>query len=156
MNEFFRILLPERSCQNGRRPLSSCNSLACFHDHGHVFQETSDLKLETTPPRRPRGGQSGREKRRGKRFQAQAEKPLGTDTQGLFRPCLKTFVAPFNPARLTAPGSSTMETTRPERVCMPLGGIWLSDLPVPCICNWVYTQTEPRTIHERQIKSLRF
>ena len=25
-------------------------------------------------------------------------------TQGLFHPCLKTFVAPFLPARLTAPG----------------------------------------------------
>ena len=33
-----------------------------------------------THPRRPRGGQSGREKRRDKRFQAQAEKPLGTDS----------------------------------------------------------------------------
>ena len=30
--------------------------------------------------RRPRGGQSGREKRRDKSFQAQAEKPLGTDS----------------------------------------------------------------------------
>ena len=35
----------------------------------------------TEHPRRPRGGQSGREKRRDKRFQAQAaEKPLGTDS----------------------------------------------------------------------------
>ena len=32
--------------------------------------------------------------------------------QGLFRPCLKTFVAPFNPARLTAPGSPSMLHTR--------------------------------------------
>ena len=31
-------------------------------------------------PRRPRGGQSGREKRRDKSFQVQAEKPLGTDS----------------------------------------------------------------------------
>ena len=30
--------------------------------------------------RRPRGGQSGREKRRDESFQAQAEKPLGTDS----------------------------------------------------------------------------
>ena len=29
-------------------------------------------------------------------------------TQGLFRLCLKTFVAPFLPARLTAPGSPRM------------------------------------------------
>ena len=31
-------------------------------------------------PRRPRGDQSGREKRRDESFQAQAEKPLGTDS----------------------------------------------------------------------------
>ena len=31
-------------------------------------------------PRRPRASQSGREKRRGESFQAQAEKPLGTDS----------------------------------------------------------------------------
>ena len=29
-------------------------------------------------------------------------------TQGLFRPCLKTFVPPFLPTRLTAPGSPRM------------------------------------------------
>ena len=34
-----------------------------------------------THPRRPRGGQSGREKRRDNGFQAQAEKPLGTDSR---------------------------------------------------------------------------
>ena len=33
-----------------------------------------------THPRRPRGSQSGREKRRHESFQAQAEKPLGTDS----------------------------------------------------------------------------
>ena len=32
-------------------------------------------------PRRPRGSQSGREKRRDESFQAQAEEPLGTDSQ---------------------------------------------------------------------------
>ena len=31
-------------------------------------------------PRRPRGSQSGREKRRDESFQAQAEEPLGTDS----------------------------------------------------------------------------
>ena len=30
------------------------------------------------------------------------------DTQGLFRPYLKTFVQPFLPTRLTAPGSPRM------------------------------------------------
>ena len=34
--------------------------------------------------------------------------PVRVGTQGLFRPCLKTFVAPFLPAWLTAPGSSRM------------------------------------------------
>ena len=33
-------------------------------------------------------------------------------TQGLFRLCLKTFVAPFLPARLTAPGSPRMIFTK--------------------------------------------
>ena len=53
-------------------------------------------ELHLTHPRRPRGGQSGREKRRDKSFQAL---------------CLKTFVAPFLPARLTAPGSPRMHLT---------------------------------------------
>ena len=35
--------------------------------------------------------------------------PVRVGTQGLFRPCLKTFVAPVLPARLTAPGSPRME-----------------------------------------------
>ena len=34
--------------------------------------------------------------------------PVRVGTQGLFRPCLKTSVAPFLPAWLTAPGSSRM------------------------------------------------
>ena len=38
--------------------------------------------------------------------------PVRVGTQGLFRPCLKTFVAPFNPARLTAPGSPRMLATQ--------------------------------------------
>ena len=51
-------------------------------------------------PRRPRGSQSGRVKRRDKSFQSWAEE--------LFRLYLKTFVAAFLPARLTAPGSPRM------------------------------------------------
>jgi len=38
-----------------------------------------DFKLWTAHPRRPRGSQSGREKRRDESFQTQAEGPLGTD-----------------------------------------------------------------------------
>ena len=34
--------------------------------------------------------------------------PVRVGTQGLFRPCLKTFVPPFLPTRLTAPGSPRM------------------------------------------------
>ena len=34
---------------------------------------------------------------------------LRVGTQGLFRQCLKCFVAPFLPARLTAPGSPRMD-----------------------------------------------
>ena len=37
-------------------------------------------KFCVSHPRRPRGGQSGREKRRDKSFQAQAEKSQGTDS----------------------------------------------------------------------------
>ena len=38
------------------------------------------VTFESIPARRPRGGQSGLEKRRDESFQAQAEKPLGTDS----------------------------------------------------------------------------
>ena len=34
--------------------------------------------------------------------------PVRVGTQGLFRPCLKTFVAPFLQVRLTVPGSPRM------------------------------------------------
>ena len=48
-------------------------------------QVVSDLCLQKhdwhpSHPRRPRDGQLGREKRRNKSFQVQAEKPLGTDS----------------------------------------------------------------------------
>ena len=104
-------------------------------------------------PRRPRGGQSGRDKRRKESFQAQAV-PIGHNnnkhflcpirsqhsldrlemvrwvgTQGLFRPCLKTFVAPFNPARLTAPGSPRMPPY--------LGGIVGSFIHKFVCCLWM-------------------
>ena len=38
------------------------------------------LMLMSTHPRRPRGSQSGREKRRDESFQVSAEEPLGTDS----------------------------------------------------------------------------
>ena len=43
-----------------------------------MYYETQTLP--SSHPRRPRGGQSSREKRRDESFQAQAEKPLGTDS----------------------------------------------------------------------------
>ena len=48
--------------------------------------------------------------------------PVRVGTQGLFRPCLKSCVAPFLPARLTAPGSPRMglslhEPFTSERLC---------------------------------------
>ena len=82
---------------------------------------------EFVHPRRPRGGQSGREKRRDKSFQPQAEK---------FRPCLKTFVAPFNPARLTAPGSPRMEFVPPY--IFPLNPDYVAaPSPRPLRSNWL-------------------
>ena len=57
-------------------------------------QQHNQVRWDEFHPRRPRGSQSGRVKRRDKSFQAWAE---------LFRLWLKTFFAPFLPARLTAP-----------------------------------------------------
>ena len=42
--------------------------------------QVTSRKQDSFHHRRPRGGQSGREKRRDESFQAQAEKPLGTDS----------------------------------------------------------------------------
>ena len=41
--------------------------------------------------------------------------PVRVGTQVFFRPHLKTFVAPFLPARLTAPGSPRMHITKSMR-----------------------------------------
>ena len=59
----------------------------------HIFQLC-------TQPRRPRGSQSSREKRRDESFQVRAKE--------LFRPYFKTFVPSSLPTRLTAPGSPRM------------------------------------------------
>ena len=54
--------------------------------------------------------------------------PVRVGTQGIFCPCLKTFVAPFNPSRLTAPGSPRMGVTRHASCMLPV------DLPqVDCL-----------------------
>ena len=45
--------------------------------------------------------------------------PVRVGTQGLFRLFLKTFVAPFLPARLTAPGSPRMSETTHENSLAP-------------------------------------
>ena len=67
-------------------------------------------KLGLCHPRRPRGSESGRRKRRDKL-------------------CLKTFVAPFLPARLTAPGSPRMG------LCLP-SLIFLSPRLVSPFLSW--------------------
>ena len=41
-----------------------------------------ETELVSFHPRRPRGSQSGREKRRDERFQVRAKEPLGTDSHG--------------------------------------------------------------------------
>ena len=46
----------------------------------HVFSAIFAGGCATWHPRRPRGGKSGREKRRDRSYEAQAEKPLGTDS----------------------------------------------------------------------------
>ena len=45
-------------------------------------------------------------------------------TQGLFRPYLKTFVAPFLPTRLAVPGSPRMDLSS-GRPCFHADDIWL-------------------------------
>ena len=49
---------------------------------GYVYFDTTNRSKDQDNyhPRRPRGGHLGREKRRDESFQAQAEKPLGTDS----------------------------------------------------------------------------
>ena len=64
-------------------------------------------------PRRPRGGQSSLEHpRRSRGSQPGRVKSRDECFQACFRPCLKTFVALFLPAWLTAPGSPRMENVR--------------------------------------------
>ena len=68
--------------------------------------ETSFSKVDvqiSDHPRRPRGGQSGREKRCDESFQAQAEKPLGTDSRADHFQTVKRILAPdWAPKRLCA------------------------------------------------------
>ena len=72
------------------------------------MQNAITFQMRKEPhPGRPRDSQSGRVKRRDESFKAWR----------LFRPWLKTFVAPFNPARLTAPGSPRMK--EPLLQCVP-------------------------------------
>ena len=58
--------------------------------------------------------------------------PVKVGTQGLFRPCLKTFVAPFLPARLTAPGSLRMVCSTLVcccwKSCFPRGNLQIIQL----------------------------
>ena len=68
-----------------------------------LFNSINNLisQIVQSHSRRPKGNQSGREKRRDESFQARAEEPF-------FCSCLETFVALFLPARLTVSGSPRM------------------------------------------------
>ena len=50
--------------------------------------------LRLPHPRRPRGGQSGREKRRDESFQVRAKEPLGTDSHRTYVQKFKRMLAP--------------------------------------------------------------
>ena len=67
-------------CPIGEESLQS--SFREFVHDGYYPATVAQFVHQTflTHPRRPRGGQSGRGKRHDKGFQAQAEKPLGTDS----------------------------------------------------------------------------
>ena len=70
-------------------------------------------------------------------------------TQGLFRPYLKTFVPPFLPTRLTAPGSPRMYTCRK----LVAGTVRISTLAKPngdCITEKLNTsrQSPAMVIHQ--------
>ena len=56
------------------------NSVICVI-RGKYFHNKHD-SLPLFHPRRPRGSQSGREKRQDESFQVQAKEPLGTDSHG--------------------------------------------------------------------------
>ena len=103
------ILFRDAADFEDRVPLGAAikTQLLNFIKYVPVYKSISKINkrfLDLTHPWRPRGSQSGRVKRRDERFQAWAEE--------LFRLCLKTFVAPFLPARLTAPGSPRMDLTK--------------------------------------------
>ena len=73
-------------------------------------------------PRIPRGSQSGRVKRRDERFQA-----------------LKTFVPPFLPTRLTAPGSPRMAIIQLSRVTKATVS-WSLTEPLSIVVNHDFTK----------------
>ena len=60
--------------------------------------------------------------------------PVRVGTQGLFHLCLKTFVAPFLPARLTGPGSPRMEYFGNRAPCLSRSRFHLSSFG-PCKKN---------------------
>ena len=73
-------------------------------------------------PRRPRGNQSGRGKRRDESFQAQAEKPLGTDSHRTISSFSRVlFVSSYTTAIISPqlPGSFT-KLSSPETKELPI------------------------------------
>ena len=66
--------------------MSNKRLIVCFcfcvkvHFSAHKAKLKKRLNLSFLHPRRPRGSQSGREKRRNESFQVRAKEPLGTDS----------------------------------------------------------------------------
>ena len=62
------------------KPLLACNIDIFWFVGSYYVCSENDFRLAKVHPRRPRGSQSGREKRRDESFQAEAEEPLNTDS----------------------------------------------------------------------------
>ena len=69
-------------------------------------------------------------------------------TQGLFRMCLKTFVAPFLPARLTAPGSPRMPNAVKRCKSFPLFKVTLTTTAfVTFSCTVISSKVVGKNVH---------
>ena len=74
----YYLMLRKTAEGNDCGPITATNISAPFSSAD--TKQHSFFSFIWNHPRRPRGGQSGRKKRRDESFQAQAEKPLGTDS----------------------------------------------------------------------------
>ena len=72
------------------------------------------VTFESIPARRPRGGQSGLEKRRDESFQAQEEKPLGTDSHRTISKLSSEYWLLIEPKKMLCIIVLNRRTTSPE------------------------------------------